>query len=103
MPSQKRHGVFLPSSAEVMFGNALVSSHSKRVSPSLSCIMNARWIWWPRRASSESVEEKLRRAPEWRIEKRIFISVASELVDRGRLLAIEEPESRDQRRRGEHQ
>src|SRR3954468_2442165 len=73
-----------------MLGCSSVSSQSSRPSPHLSCIMNARWMSWPRVASSRSVDAKFRRAPGWRIENRIFIS---DLVDRSRFDAIEKPDA----------
>src|SRR3954454_6317137 len=67
--------------------------------------MNTRWTSWPRCASSRMVDAKLRSAPGWRMENRIFIS---ELVDRRGFLAIEKPDAAHRHRedrknlQGEH-
>src|SRR3990170_7666048 len=56
-----------------MPGWSAVSSQSSRPSPRRSCMTNDRWIWWPRCSSARTVEPKLRRAPGWRMENRIFM------------------------------
>src|SRR5262245_4658847 len=56
--------------------------------------MKIRWMRWPRRASSSTVDAKFRSAPACRIEKTIFITPFARLRDDARLRDGNELQSR---------